>query len=93
MGVQNSPPLENLRAGLLATLQPLGLKTDPRAFRPHITLGRCRGDLTAQSLKCFMDQPLPNQPLSFSVDQCALYSSETRQQGPVYRVEARYGVG
>lgn len=90
MGVQNGFPLERLRARLLTALTPLGLESTSHDFRPHITLGRCRGAVAASSIQRFMAQPQANQLSGFSVNHFALYSSEPRAEGPVYKIEGRY---
>jgi len=69
---------------LIASLAALGIADDPRPFAVHVTLARKITTL----LRC----RLPS-PISWPVDGLVLVASDTRSEGPVYRVLATQRFG
>ncbi|MCW8907155.1 MAG: RNA 2',3'-cyclic phosphodiesterase [Sedimenticola sp.] len=83
-------PLNQLQAHLVSTLKTARLPVDSKRFRPHVTLARYRGAGSRRKIEAFLDQGASFScgPVAFS--RFALFSSETRPEGAVYRVEHRY---
>ncbi len=73
--------LERLVGRLWDVVESCGLKPDPRPYRAHLTLAR---KVTAR-----LDLPAPESVLWSPAD-FVLVSSETRSEGPVYRVLKRW---
>lgn len=71
------PPLAALAAALEASARDLGFAPEPRRFRAHVTLARCRG------------RPLPRVALglpglALAVDAITLFQSRTLPEGAAY---------
>jgi 2'-5' RNA ligase len=62
----------------------LGIEPDRRAFRPHITLARCKG-VTSNALKPFLRMHEAFETASFRVESYGLFSSDGGFYGPIYK--------
>ena len=80
LGASDMPPaLATMRKSLLASLAAAGITDDARPFAVHVTLAR--------KVTTLLRYRLPS-PISWPIDSLALVASETRSEGPVYRVLA-----
>ncbi|MGO1501427.1 MAG: 2'-5' RNA ligase family protein [Marinobacter sp.] len=72
-------------------MESLGLTTESRAFRPHITLSRfkCQPGSVESLLAEYEGRVFG----SFQVDQFVLYKSEQRSGGSVHTVIERFPLG
>ena len=83
-GVQPAAPVASLHSAIKGQMENLGLTTESRAFRPHITLARFkRQPGSVQSLLAEYGETAFG---SFQVDQFVLFESEQRSGGSVYTV-------
>lgn len=89
-GVEPCEALTALQGELSAALRQAGFRTDSRAFHPHVTLVRCRRGVSRQRIERFLQQGerLDLGPARFR--EFVLFSSDTRPEGAVYRIERRY---
>lgn len=74
--------LGELAERVAAATEPLGFAREPRAFHPHVTLGRLR------EIRALREVVLPLSEQMFSdsrVDAISLFESETKSSGSVYR--------
>ena len=69
----------------------IGITGADRKYTPHITLARIsQGRAAAPGVAAFLDSFGALQTPEFSITDFALYSSHQTDDGPLYRVEARY---
>jgi 2'-5' RNA ligase len=88
-GVQASPELEALYRANERAARAAGLDSDPRVFKPHVTLARMRGTrhgAVAQFLEAAGDLRLE----PFTVERFVLLSARPGSGGPPYAIEAEY---
>jgi 2'-5' RNA ligase len=86
-------PLGKLFGQIESAVQPLGVRREARAFKPHVTLARVRRptrQLTAQALGRIVDPGLLPTP-TFTVSQFTLYQSVLDSKGSIYTPVARIG--
>jgi 2'-5' RNA ligase len=89
--VESNPALEQLQRRVESAVARAGIAAERRRFNPHITLARFSGRQEAgHHLAQFMASHSLLRPEPFAVEHFALYSSVTRPDGPIYRVEAEY---
>ncbi|TDT43066.1 2'-5' RNA ligase [Halospina denitrificans] len=81
-----SPSAEMLQESLRQGLQDLIGNQEPRAWRPHITLGRFRKNGGPGITPTLWQAELP-------IGEVCLYESQTTPQGPVYRIRHRWSPG
>tara|TARA_R110001583_G_scaffold1956_1_gene14632 strand:- start:28 stop:567 length:540 start_codon:yes stop_codon:yes gene_type:complete len=87
-GVQPAAPVANLHSAIKGQMESLGLTTESRAFRPHITLSRFkRQPGSVQSLLAEYGEMAFG---SFQVDQFVLFESKQSANGSVYTVLDRF---
>ena len=87
-GVQPAAPVASLHSAIKGQMESLGLKTECRVFRPHITLSRFRRQSgSVQSLLAEYGETTFG---SFQVDQFVLFESEQSADGSVYTVIERF---
>jgi len=88
-GVQSSPELWGLHASVGKRLSDLGIKTETKPYKPHITLARCKPavrSLIPEFLAKHNSLLIPNIPvIAFT-----LYSSDLSRGAPEYKQEGRY---
>ncbi|MEW6723647.1 MAG: RNA 2',3'-cyclic phosphodiesterase [Bacillota bacterium] len=87
-----SQELKHLATAIRWELETAGLGYDPKAFRPHLTLGRVKGDSRGQ---CWLELDGISVSGEDFVDTVCLFRSVLTSQGPIYTVlhEARLGEG
>lgn len=88
-GVEESEPLRHLAGKCETAARRAGLKAEPRAYRPHVTLAylrRADPDAVAQWIQA---NTLLKSP-TFAVDRFGLYSSHQTGEGSRYRLEREY---
>jgi len=88
-GIQRSPEVSGLYAAVGKKLTELGIKTETKPYKPHITLARC-GPAVRSLIPEFLSMHdallIPNIPvIAFS-----LYSSDLSKGAPEYKQECRY---
>lgn len=89
--VETNPALEHLRQKVDSAISRAGVRLDNRRFVPHVTLARFSGRQDAgHHLAQFMASHSLWRPPPFDVEHFTLYSSVTRPEGSLYRVEAEY---
>jgi 2'-5' RNA ligase len=71
-------PLDNLFQITLKVLPGNGQRTEPRAFRPHLTLGRLK---RAKQVKTTFDQQTD---IHVAIGKVVLYQSTLTESGPIY---------
>jgi len=78
---------------LEAALEPLGFDIEPRAFRPHITVGRVRYCPKPAALRSAVEG-LGRADFGNQVaDEVVVYSSELTRKGPIYGAMSRCSLG
>ena len=88
VGAEASPTLGQLQAKVEGAARKAGLQLEARRFHPHVTLARFRGVRT--DLAGYLSRHEPFRAGPFRVEEFVLYSSRLAEEGPAYRVEARY---
>lgn len=90
-GVEPVAPVASLHSAIKGQMESLGLTTESRAFRSHITLSRFRRQPgSVQSLLAEYEGTVFG---SFEVDQFVLFESEQGAAGSVYTVLDRFPYG
>ncbi|HZV61013.1 MAG TPA: RNA 2',3'-cyclic phosphodiesterase [Methylophilaceae bacterium] len=88
-GVQSSPELVGLHASVGKRITDLGIKTETKPYKPHVTLARCKPavrSLIPEFVATHDSLLIPNIPIvAFT-----LYSSDLSHGAPEYKVEGRY---
>ena len=89
LGVQPSDALLSLQQAIEAAYEPLGFAREPRAFRPHITVGRRRGrePIRARARLDRMAREIDYQG-TIAVDAVQLMRSHTEPKGARYETLA-----
>ena len=88
-GVQSSPELVGLHASVGKRIADLGIKTETKPYKPHVTLARCKPavrSLIPEFVASHDSLSIPNIPIVAF----ALYSSDLSRGAPEYKVEGRY---
>lgn len=89
--VESNPALEHLQQKVDSAISRAGIRLDGRRFVPHVTLARFSGRQDAgHHLAQFMASHSLWRPEPFDVEHFSLYSSVTRPEGSLYRIEAEY---
>jgi 2'-5' RNA ligase len=88
-GVGDSPELRQLAGRCEAAARRAGLKPEPRAFRPHVTLAYLKRADPARVGAWIQGHNLLKSP-PFRADWFGLYSSWTSPQGSRYELEREY---
>lgn len=76
--------LLKLQQGIDDGLKALGFEPEERDFRPHLTLGRVRGQRGKEELSRAVSELRDIEIGKFSIDRVILYKSELRPTGAVY---------
>ena len=85
-GVEDSPPLQELFAGIEAALAPLGMAREIRPFSPHITLGRNKARFNFKPIFEMLASRQDRVLAEFPVAAFQLFSSQLTPKGPLYKV-------
>ncbi len=88
-GVTDNPALTRLAAKCETAARRAGVKTDGRAYRPHVTLAYLRRPNPADVAVWIQSHNLLKSP-PFAVDRFGLYSSYRTHEGSRYRLEREY---
>lgn len=89
--VEKNPALEHLQQKVDSAIARAGVRTDGKRFVPHVTLAYFSGRQDAgHHLAQFMASHSLWRPEPFDVEHVTLFSSVTRPEGSLYRVEAEY---
>jgi 2'-5' RNA ligase len=89
--VENNPALEHLQQKVESAISRAGVRPEGRRYTPHVTLARFSGRQDAgHHLAQFMASHSLWRPEPFDVEHFTLFSSVTRPEGALYRVEAEY---
>lgn len=88
--VEPAAALMRLQAALSAALRRAGLPRDHKPFHPHVTLARCKPGVSRRRIEYCLQagEALAIGPVR--IREFVLFSSDTRPEGAVYRVERRY---
>ena len=95
VGIQVEAPggrLSAVQRAVENSIAPMGYPTEPRAFSPHLTLGRLARDVSAADLRKIGEAVKDNAVGSlgrWTVSQVALIKSDLRPDGAVYTTLAR----
>lgn len=94
MGVEADPKLELLHHDLEVACEALGHEVEARAFRPHITLGRVKRDVSAEQV-AMMARLATNVRYRGTIDARSIdvMQSELSPAGPRYTVLAAVPLG
>jgi 2'-5' RNA ligase len=90
-GVADSPELRRLAEACEGAARRAGLKSERRAYRPHVTLAYLRRPDPAEVGAWIQANNLLKSP-PIGVDRFGLYSSHQGREGSHYRLEAEYGL-
>lgn len=82
--VENSGTLKSLVRNIEEETEKLGWEREKRAFSPHITIGRVKGNLNIARLSAAMKEIKDDHWGDQEVGELVLYSSELRPGGAVY---------
>ncbi|HYG67210.1 MAG TPA: RNA 2',3'-cyclic phosphodiesterase [Anaeromyxobacteraceae bacterium] len=85
--VGTEPGLMDLHGQIGGALEHLGLETERRPYRPHLTLARLKAP-DREAVQAFLAQPAP--PLSFRVEAFHLYESRLDPTGARYALLRSY---
>ena len=88
-GVVAGPALERLAGSCATAARRSGLKTERKAYRPHVTLAYLRRPDPAKVAEWIQAHNLFREE-AFTVDRFGLYSSWRTSEGSAYRLEAEY---
>ena len=94
MGIGNDPKLELLHHDLEVACQTLGHDVEGRAFRPHVTLGRVKREISSEQVGQ-LARLAANVRYAVAVDARSIdvMQSELSSQGPRYTVLAAVPLG
>jgi 2'-5' RNA ligase len=88
-GLEPKEPVAALAAKVERVCQSVGLEPERRAFHPHITLARWKGQRTRE-LASFTDRRRDLASESFEVDEFILFESHLSRHGAHYEPVATY---
>lgn len=91
-GVAESAPLRQLAGRCEAAARRAGLKPEPRAYRPHVTLAYLKHAEPGRTAAWVQGHNLLKSP-PFRVSWFGLYSSWPSSEGSRYELERRYPLG
>jgi len=88
IGIDPSAPLGQLAEIVEAAVVEVGCAAEPRAFRPHLTLGRLRGRAIPR-----VTVPDTAEGEAFGVEEIVLFRSELTRLGAIHTPLARMALG
>lgn len=89
LGFQADARLFDLQMSIERSLQARGLPPEPKAFAPHLTLGRCKFP-APREVGAFLAKHRDFAGESFEVREFHLYSSTPSPKSSIYRIEQSY---
>jgi 2'-5' RNA ligase len=93
VGAEPVRELGRLNESLWEMLKKFGFQTEPDAFRPHITLGRCKERARNHPLVLAMDEAEQVDFGSWLVDGITLFESRVTPKGALYSKLNRFQFG
>lgn len=87
VGIHAPASLASLQHGIEFAAARLGYETDPRAFSPHLTIGRVRQDLHPaglQKIRAALEETKVSDLGTIKIDSIHLFKSDLQPAGPVY---------
>lgn len=96
IGVQAPAELERLQRGVEAAAARLGYPPEPRAFSPHLTIGRVRDHLSGgdlQAVRTALEGATVEALGTARIDALTLFKSDLRPAGAVYTRLCRAPLG
>lgn len=87
-GVESEAPIISLHSAIKNQVERLGIQTERRAFRPHLTLARFNRH--PGSIERLLTEYRETVFGSFQVDEFVLFESQQSSAGSVYTVLERY---
>ncbi|MEP7292318.1 MAG: 2'-5' RNA ligase family protein, partial [Chloroflexota bacterium] len=90
VGVADQPALLALQASVEQALASVDFPPEERAFSPHITLGRLKGEANGDPVAQFLKAHSAFYVEPFTVSAFHLVASLLTAQGPDYRHEASF---
>jgi RNA 2',3'-cyclic 3'-phosphodiesterase len=88
-GVEESEPLRHLARACETAARRIGLKSETRSYRPHVTLAYLRNAEPAEVGAWVQGANLLKSP-AFTVDRFGLYSRRLAREGASYTLEREY---
>jgi RNA 2',3'-cyclic 3'-phosphodiesterase len=89
-GIEPLNKLTDLTAIIIDGLKEIGVKTEERSFKPHLTLGRIRRLNNKSLLKSLIDKYQNTEIQKVIVEEIILYESVLNPSGPVYKPIAEF---
>jgi 2'-5' RNA ligase len=83
-GIDSSGPMEVLFKAIREGLASIGIKTEERAFKPHLTLGRVKRINNHDVLVSLLEQYRDTTFQKIPVEELIFFESILKQEGPVY---------
>lgn len=90
MGAGPEAPLVDLHAKVLRAAKRVGFPASRQAYKPHITLARFNYPPELDRARRYLERYGRFEREPFRVSGFSLFSSELRQKGAIYRVEADF---
>ena len=85
LGIQDSGPMSELKKRIDQAVLTLGLTTENKVFRPHLTLGRF---MPRQEVSSLLDSALKeeqlSEPIAYTASKLILFESKLSLEGPRY---------
>ncbi|MBK9316877.1 MAG: RNA 2',3'-cyclic phosphodiesterase [Acidobacteria bacterium] len=85
----NMEPLAILQTGIDEAMEKLGFECENAAFRPHLTIGRVKGNRNVREMLAISEMYLMP-PISFEIKDFVLFKSELMQGGSKYTILSRF---
>ena len=91
VGVDSHPELTRLQAKVEQAVVRAGQPPEPRRFKPHVTLARCKnGAVPPDKLQKFLAERSLYRSRAFTVEGFTLFSSFLSSSGAIYTPEVEY---
>jgi 2'-5' RNA ligase len=91
--VRTAPALLVLQQTVIAATTPCGFTPEARAYHPHITLARSKGNDATESLRRLSSIDPQPKFTSFMAGEFVLYESFTEPTGSRYEIRERFRLG
>lgn len=93
-GVKVSPELEELQRQVVAATAQCGVESDDRAYSPHVTLARAKGDGRAVALRRLQRRAQQDADFpAFIAREFLLYESHLGPRGATHEIRQRFALG
>ncbi len=92
IGIEPSEKLMRLNGFIMKGLKELGINTEERPFKPHLTIGRIKHLNDKKSLEAVMEKYQDSEIQNTGVNEVILYESILLQSGPVYKPIAKFSL-